>query len=208
MEKAGLCTREQFLEAARNDRSLIADIDPQATSLEGYLFPDTYSFTRTQSLTDMIAVMTKHFRQVAQEVGLSSDTHKVVTMASIVEKETGAPEERPLVAGVYYNRLNRGMAFGADPTVVYAALLQNRYRGTIYQSDLDSDSPYNTYKVAGLPPGPIANPGRKSLEAALHPAETNYLFFVSDNNGHHRFAATAAEHDRNVAAYRRATAGH
>ena len=129
-------------------------------------------------------------------------------MASIVEKETGVPGERPEVASVYYNRLERRMALGADPTVVYAAQLAGRYRGTIYQSDLQFDSPYNTYRNAGLPPGPIANPGKASLEAALHPARTDYLYFVSDANGHHRFSRTLEEHNRNVAAYRRATGTH
>jgi UPF0755 protein len=206
-EAAGLAPRAEFLEAARKNHSMINDLDPTAQSLEGYLFPDTYRFTRTQSLTDMLAVMTRHFRQQAKAIGLNSDFHKVVTMASIVEKETGAPEERPLVAGVYYNRLGNGMLLGADPTVVYAALLANRYNGVIHQSDLQSDSPYNTYRVAGLPPGPIANPGRASLEAALRPQQTDYLYFVSDNTGHHRFARTGAEHDRNVALYRHATGG-
>ena len=129
-----------------------------------------------------------------------------MTIASIVEKETAVPEERPLVASVYYNRLARNMMLGADPSVVYAALVAGRYRGTIYQSDLQFDSPYNTYKYAGLPPGPISNPGAASLEAAMNPAHTDYLYFVSDNNGHHRFSRTAEEHERNVAAYRRAVA--
>ena len=206
-EASGLATHAEFLDAARKNHAMINDLDPTAQSLEGYLFPDTYRFTRTQSLTDMLTVMTRRFRQEARAIGLNSDFHKVVTMASIVEKETGAPEERPLVAGVYYNRLGNGMLLGADPTVVYAALLANRYNGVIHQSDLDSDSPYNTYRVAGLPPGPIANPGRASLAAALHPQQTDYLYFVSDGNGHHRFARTGAEHDKNVALYRHATAG-
>ena len=206
-EASGLATRAEFLDAARKNHAMINDLDPSAQSLEGYLFPDTYRFTRTQSLTDMLTVMTRHFRQEAKAIGLNSDFHKVVTMASIVEKETGAPEERPLVAGVYYNRLGNGMLLGADPTVVYAALLANRYNGVIHQSDLDSTSPYNTYRVAGLPPGPIANPGRASLAAALRPQQTDYLYFVSDNNGHHRFARSGAEHDRNVALYRHSTAG-
>jgi UPF0755 protein len=127
-------------------------------------------------------------------------------MASIVEKETAVPDERPLVAGVYYNRLDRNMLLGADPTVIYAALLAGRYRGTIYQSDLQYDSPYNTYKFPGLPPGPIANPGAGSLQAAMHPTESEFLYFVSDNNGHHRFSKNAAEHEKNVAAYRKAVA--
>jgi len=153
--------------------------------------------------------MVRRFRQEAQKIGLlgNRDMHGIVTMASIVEKETAAPEERPLVAGVYYNRLARNMLLGADPSVIYAALLTGRYRGTIYQSDLEFDSPYNTYRYPGLPPGPIANPGVASLEAAMHPAHSDFLYFVSDNNGHHRFARTSEEHARNVTSYRKAVTG-
>jgi len=131
-----------------------------------------------------------------------------VTMASIVEKETAVAEERALVAGVYYNRLKRNMLLGADPTVIYAAMLAGRYRGTIYQSDLQYESPYNTYKFPGLPPGPIANPGAAALEGAMNPQVTEYVYFVSDANAHHRFSETAAEHEKNVAAYRKASASH
>ena len=206
VEQAGLGSAADFVAVAQHDVSLLRDIDPQATSLEGYLFPDTYQFTRIDTPHDIAAAMVHRFRQAAQKIGLLGrpDIGKIVTVASIVEKETAAPEERPLVAGVYYNRLEKGMLLGADPTVVYAALLNGRYRGTIYQSDLQFDSPYNTYKFPGLPPGPIANPGVASLEAALYPRETEYLYFVSDNNGHHRFSSSAAEHDKNVAAYRKA----
>ena len=204
IEQAGLGKRDEFLKVARADIALIHDLDPQATSLEGYLFPDTYRVTRTQTLHDIAAAMVHRFRQAAQNAGLTKDFHDTVTMASIVEKETGAPEERPEVASVFYNRLSRHMVLATDPTVIYAALLNNRYRGTIYRSDLQYDSPYNTYRNQGLPPGPICNPGRASLQAALHPASTDYLFFVSDNRGHHNFSRTEAEHARNVAAYRRA----
>ena len=202
--QAGLRKRDDFLKVARADIALIHDLDPEATSLEGYLFPDTYRLTRTQTLHDIAAAMVHRFRQAAQNAGLTKDFHATVTMASIVEKETGAPEERPEVASVFYNRLSRHMVLATDPTVIYAALLNNRYRGTIYRSDLQYDSPYNTYRNQGLPPGPICNPGRASLQAALHPASTDYLFFVSDNRGHHNFSRTEAEHARNVAAYRRA----
>jgi UPF0755 protein len=123
-----------------------------------------------------------------------------------VEKETAVDAERPEVASVFYNRLKRHMTLSTDPTVIYAALLNDRYRGSIYRSDLQYDSPYNTYRNAGLPPGPISNPGKASLQAAMHPATTDYLYFVSDNQGHHRFSSTSAEHARNVAAYRRAVA--
>jgi peptidoglycan lytic transglycosylase G len=206
VESAGLGKRDDFLAVARSETSLVRDLDPQAPSLEGYLFPDTYHFTRTQSAHDMAAAMVHRFRQAAREAGVSQDFHNIVTMASIVEKETSVPEERPEVAGVFYNRLQKNMVLATDPTVIYAALLNNHYRGTIYESDLHFDSPYNTYRYAGLPPGPIANPGRAALEAALHPAGTGYLYFVSDNQGHHRFSRTAGEHARNVAEYRRAVA--
>jgi len=208
VEQAGLGSAGDFLIAARSDLFLVRDIDPQAKSLDGYLFPDTYEFTRIDSAHDIVAAMVHRFRQQAHSIGLlgRSDTHKIVTMASIVEKETGDPNERPIVASVYYNRLARNMPLAADPSVIYAALLAGRYRGTIYASDLQFDSPYNTYKYAGLPPGPIANPGTASLQAALHPAHTDYLYFVSDNNGHHRFARDLEEHARNVALYRRSVA--
>ncbi len=208
VEQAGLGPASDFLIAAKNDLFLLRDIDPNAKSLEGYLFPDTYEFTRIDSAHDIAAAMLRRFRQEAQKINLlgRADTHAVVTMASIVEKETGDPNERPLVAGVYYNRLSKNMTLAADPSVIYAALLFGRYRGTIYASDLQFDSPYNTYKYSGLPPGPIANPGVASLEAALHPAHTAFLYFVSDNNGHHRFARDLEEHARNVAAYRRSVA--
>ena len=224
VQLAGLGSAQDFLNAANGDVALIRDLDPKAASLEGYLFPDTYGFTRTQSMHDMIAVMVHRFRREAAQAGLicavaqpqpssaesgaagCADIHAVVTLASIVEKETAAPEERPLVAGVYYNRLQRRSALAADPTVIDAALVSGRYTGAIHQSDLQFDSPYNTYRHAGMPPGPIANPGRASLEAALRPASTDFLYFVSNGNGHHRFARTLDEHSRNVAAFRRAVA--
>ncbi|MGC2109997.1 MAG: endolytic transglycosylase MltG [Candidatus Korobacteraceae bacterium] len=210
VEQAGLGPAADFLTAARSDLFLVRDLDPNATSLEGYLFPDTYEFTRIDSTHDIAAAMVRRFRQEAQKIGLlgNSDMHRIVTMASIVEKETAAPEERPKVASVYYNRLGKNMTLAADPSVIYAALLVGRWRGTIYESDLQYDSPYNTYKYAGLPPGPIANPGVASLEAAMHPAQTDFLYFVSDNNGHHRFARDPEEHARNVAAYRKAVAAN
>jgi UPF0755 protein len=204
VEEAQLGKRDDFLKIVHTDTALVKDLDPQAPSLEGYLFPDTYHFTRTQSLHDMAAAMVRRFRQEAKELGLSQNIHFVVTMASIVEKETGAPEERPEVASVFYNRLEKHMVLATDPSVIYAALLNNRYNGVIHQSDLHFDSPYNTYRSAGLPPGPISNPGKASLQAAMHPAHTDYLFFVSDNQGHHRFARTDSEHAANVKAYRRA----
>jgi UPF0755 protein len=183
---------------------LISDLAPEATSLEGYLFPNTYQFTRTESLEEMAAAMVHQFRTVAQEIGLNTDIPRVVTMASIVEKETAAPEERPLVASVYYNRLAQNMALDADPSVIYAELQTGTYQGSLHHADMAVNSPYNTYRFPGLPPGPIGNPGRSSLEAALHPDNSKFLYFVSDGNGHHRFARSLEEHNRNVAAYRHA----
>ena len=128
-------------------------------------------------------------------------------MASLIEKEVAQDSERPLVAGVFVNRLARNMPLATDPTVVYAALLENRYRGTIYASDLQNPSPYNTYRHPGLPPGPIANPGVAALKAALDPAKTDYLYFVADAQGHSRFSATLKEHAAQVQQYREATRG-
>ncbi len=206
IEASGLGARADFLRAAA-DPGLVADLDPAAASLEGYLFPDTYRFTRTQSMHDLVAAMVHRFRQEAKAVGLADDVHGVVTLASIVEKETAVPEERPLVAGVYANRLRLNMALDADPSVIYASLLAGRYSGSLHQSELQAESPYNTYRNSGLPPGPIANPGRAALAAALHPAPTDFLYFVSDAQGHHRFARSLEEHNRNVAQYRNAAAG-
>jgi len=206
IEAAGLGSSKDFLAVAMHDTGLIRAIDPQAKSLEGYLFPDTYLFSRTMSMRDMAAAMVRRFQKEAQTLGLDADTHRLVTLASIVEKETAAPEERSEVASVYANRLSKNMALAADPTVVYAAELAGNYRGAIYQSDLQSSSPYNTYRAVGLPPGPIACPGVASLKAAMQPAQTPYLFFVAagDGSGHHHFAATFDQHERNVIAYRHA----
>ncbi len=208
MEDAGLGPAADFLRIAETQTRLISDLAPGAKSLEGYLFPNTYEFTRTQSLEEMAATMVHQFRQVAQEIGLNAslnaDISKVVTMASIVEKETAAPDERPLVAGVYFNRLEQKMALDADPSVIYAELLAGTYQGSLHHADLAVNSPYNTYRFPGLPPGPIGNPGKSALQAALHPESTKFLYFVSDGNGHHRFARSLEEHNKNVTAYRHA----
>jgi UPF0755 protein len=207
MEDAGLGSAADFLHIAETRTQLISDLAPEAKSLEGYLFPNTYQFTRTQSLEEMAATMIHQFRQVAQQIGLNSgsnlDVARVVTMASIVEKETAAPEERPRVASVYYNRLIHKMALDADPSVIYAEQLTGTYQGSLHHADLAMNSPYNTYRFPGLPPGPIANPGKGALEAAMHPDSTEFLYFVSDGNGHHRYARSLEEHNRNVTAYRR-----
>jgi UPF0755 protein len=206
IEDAGLGPAQDFVKVATTDPALIADLAPNATSLEGYLFPNTYYFTRTQSMHDMAAEMVKEFRQRAEEIGLtkdSTDIAAIVNLASIIEKETSVPEERNEVAGVYSNRLASHIPLQADPSVIYAELLQGTYTGALHHEDMQFSSAYNTYRHAGLPPGPIANPGKSSLQAAMHPAQTSDYYFVSDGNGHHRFAATLEEHNRNVAALRR-----
>ncbi|MCU1310012.1 MAG: aminodeoxychorismate lyase [Candidatus Angelobacter sp.] len=206
LEEAGVCKREDFLKIARTDTSLIADIAPEPKSLEGYLFPDTYHFSRTQTPHDVAAMMVKRFKQEAAAIGLNANVHRTVTLASIVEKETGVRSERPLVAGVFENRLAHHIGLATDPSVIYASLLVGKFDGTIHQSDLALDSPYNTYKFAGLPPGPIANPGRESLKAAMQPTQTDYLYFVANNLGGHNFARTIDEHNHNVALYRQGLA--
>ena len=204
IQDAGLGSSQDFLRVATSSTNLISDLAPDAGNLEGYLFPSTYEFTRTQTMEEMAAVMVKQFRQVAREIGLNTDIEKTVTLASIIEKETAVPEERPLVASVYYNRMADKLPLQADPSVIYAELLQGSYAGALHHADLRFKSAYNTYAHSGLPPGPIGNPGKTSLEAALHPATTDYFYFVSDGNSHHRFARSLEEHNRNVAAYRRA----
>ncbi len=222
VQNAGLGSSEDFLKVATSDTALIADLAPDAKTLEGYLFPNTYEFTRMQGMEEIAAAMVKQFRQVAKEIGLTpeakitnvknTDLHgndilQTVILASIIEKETAALEERPLVASVYYNRMARHGLLQADPSVIYAELLQGSYGGALHHADMQFDSAYNTYTHAGLPPGPIGNPGRSSLEAAMHPANTDYFYFVSNGNGHHRFAHSLEEHNQNVAAYRKVMSG-
>jgi UPF0755 protein len=205
VQDAQLGSKESFLAAANQDVALITDIDPGAKNLEGYLFPDTYRFQRHQPASQLLAAMVRRFRQSSASIGLGGDYHQIVTMASLVEKETPVAEDRPLVASVLKNRLAQDMPLMTDPTVIYAALLEKQYRGAIYQSDLKRDSAYNTYRHSGLPPGPICSPGIASLQAAMHPADSKFLYFVADAgaSGHSRFATTLEEHERNVSAYRR-----
>jgi len=207
VEAAQLGSKEAFLEAVKRNVALISDMDPDARSVEGYLFPDTYQFQRLVTTDQIVAAMVRRFRQTAARIDLNQNYHNVVTMASLVERETPIGSERPLVASVFANRIAKGMPLMTDPSVIYADLLNGKYRGTIYQSDLDGDSPYNTYKHTGLPPGPICNPGIQSLKAAMAPAHTQFLYFVAattDPEGHSRFARTLEEHQQNVQAYRRA----
>jgi UPF0755 protein len=207
LEQAGFGPQREFLEEARKQAALVADIDPAAKSLEGYLFPDTYHFSPKATPEQIAMAMVKRFRQAALQVGLTGDVHKVVTLASLVERETAIDAERPLVASVFENRLAKSMPLMTDPAVIYGLQLQRAWRGTIYASDLKRDTPYNTYVHAGLPPGPVANPGIPSLKAAMQPAQSNYLYFVAANDnpqGKSIFASTLDEHNRNVALYRQA----
>ncbi len=247
IEAAGLGPAQDFLKVAQSDTALIADIAPGARSLEGYLFPDTYEFSRMMSMQEMAEAMVCQFHVVAQQIGLltgqagetvasgsgrsghvcvvvriqsrdakddpsitptdPSDVQRAVIMASIVEKETAVAEERPVVASVYYNRLAKNIALDADPSVIYAELLAGTYQGALHHADMQFTSPYNTYRHAGLPPGPIGNPGRSALEAAMHPAQSDFYYFVADAQGHHRFARSIEEHNKNVVAYRQAMRG-
>ena len=186
---------------------LIADLDPDATSLEGYLFPDTYHFPRKFGPQQICAAMVRRFRAVAGQIGLKGNVHRVVTMASLVERETAVDAERPQVASVFENRLAKKMPLMTDPSVIYGLELDGRWRGAIHQSDLKLDTPYNTYLHTGLPPSPVANPGMKSLMAAMAPAHTDYLYFVAagaNPQGRSLFSSTIEEHARNVAGYRHA----
>jgi UPF0755 protein len=204
---AGLGSRDAFLAAERQHTELLDWIPKQGAppqSLEGYLFPDTYSFSRHATPVQMLSAMVRRFHHVSTQLGLNGDVQQIVTMASLVEKEVNQDAERSLVAGVFTNRLAKGIPLATDPTVIYAALLEDRWRGTIYASDLQSASLYNTYKHAGLPPGPICNPGIASLRAAMAPAKTDYLYFVSDAAGHSRFSTDLKQHAEQVQAYREA----
>ena len=190
--------------AAAGDPSAIQVLDPGAADLEGYLFPETYPLSRHTDATKLVNLMTARFEHVltpelraeAKAKGLT--IRQVVTLASIVEKETAKPEERPVVAAVYENRLRIGMPLQCDPTLIFALERTGKYHGNLRHDDLMFDSPYNTYRYRGLPPGPIASPGRASIEAVLRPTADPFLYFVSRNDGSHVFAKTLDEHNRNV----------
>ena len=202
-ESSGLGTRDDFLREAR-DVSRIQSIDPEVSSLEGYLFPDTYQLPRAAGAKGTVDAMVAGFLRAfdtdlrATAAARFMSPREVVTIASLVEKETGTPEERAVISAVYQNRLRIRMGLQCDPTVIYALQLAGRWNGNLTREHLRIDSPYNTYRHAGLPPGPIAAPGRASLEAAVKPAAVPYLYFVSRNDGTHVFASTLAEHNRNV----------
>ena len=194
LDAEGIMSGQDFLKAAE--------------TMEGFLFPSTYrlshSITPAALCQMMNAQFHKEWKKLMPDPG--TDMVKVVTLASMIEKETGVPAERPIVASVFTNRLRAGMALDCDPTVIYAALLEDRYRGAIHRSDLDNKNPYNTYQHAGLPPGPIANPGASSLAAALHPSETDFFYFVAKPGGDgHVFTSNLAAHNKAVESYRRGT---
>ncbi len=202
VQVAKLGTRDEFLKAEMLHVELVRAWSPQALSLEGYLFPDTYKFSRHATSVQMLSAMVKRFGQQAARLGLTgTDVSRMVTMASLIEKEVHVDAERPEVASVFENRLAMGMPLQTDPAVIYASLLRGTWTGVIHQSELHSDSAYNTYAHAGLPPGPVCNPGVAALKAAMHPAKTEYLYFVADANGHTKFAKSLADHNANVAAY-------
>jgi UPF0755 protein len=208
---------DEFLQAASNPE-LIHDLAPRAKTLEGFLFPSTYRLSRHPVAIELTAEMVKKFKEEWARISAEAMTgepsarsnasvESVVTLASLVERETPRPEERPLVAGVFENRLRHGIPLQCDPTVIYALERISQYRGVLTGRELHFDSPYNTYENRGLPPGPIGNPGEASLRAALQPARTDYLYFVANTQGGHFFSATLAEHNKNVTKYRRLLAG-
>jgi UPF0755 protein len=218
LEAEKLMTADDFLSAAQNPE-LIRDMAPHAKTLEGFLFPATYFLPRHPTPTDVTAEMVHKFKEEWQRIAPPESRRdttglehgrpvaSVVTLASLVERETPKPEERPLVAGAFENRLRKNIPLQCDPTVIYAMQDAGQYRGRLTGADLHFPSPYNTYVHAGLPPGPIGNPGEASLRAALDPAKTDYLYFVANTQGGHFFAATLTEHNLNVTKYRRLLAG-
>ena len=203
---SGFGTADEFLDASRKaDR--IASLDPDATDLEGYLFPDTYALPRTATAADLVEAMVARFEQAFDEplrrdvVDAGRTVREIVTLASLIERETALAEERAVVSAVYTNRLRIDMALQCDPSVIYALERAGLYEGNLTRDNLRYDSPYNTYVYPGLPPGPIAAPGRSALEAAVRPADAGYLYFVSRNDGSHVFASSLREHNRNVREY-------
>ncbi|MGI4854490.1 MAG: endolytic transglycosylase MltG [Janthinobacterium lividum] len=202
VQSAGLGSATEFLQGGHRNTDLIATWSPAATSLEGYLYPDTYRFSRHATVRSMQAAMVARFRTAAGKLGLAGNLQRTVTLASLVEKEVRFDDERGLAAGVFENRLAAGMPLQTDPTVIYTAMLAGSWSGTIHQSDLQRASPYNTYRQGGLPPGPICSPGAAALRAAAHPTLTDKLYFVADHTGHTKFSAGLKEHAQQVESYR------
>ena len=203
ISRAGLRGDQDFINRA-TDPEVSRRHGIAAPTLEGYLFPETYFFPKAATPDEIIAHMLQRFRSHfpsqwenrAAELGMS--VHEAVTLASIIEKETADPSERPLISSVFHNRLKRGMRLETDPTVIYGT---KHFNGNLTRKHLETPHPYNTYLNRGLPPGPIANPGKEALEAALYPARTDYLFFVSKNNGTHHFSTSLSDHNRAVQRY-------
>ena len=214
LEAAKYMSADDFLKAAE-DPSQINDLFPEARTLEGFLFPATYNLPKHAPAEELTGMMVRKFRDALADVlpngsewsDPTISISSVVTLASLVERETPKPDERPLVAGVFTNRLVKNIPLQCDPTVIYALQMDDEYKGTLTLRDLRINSPYNTYRNRGLPPGPIGNPGEVALRAALHPATTDYLYFVANAQGGHFFAATLAEHNENVAKYHRLLRG-
>ena len=206
--RAGFGPVEEFVEAFR-DTTPIRGLDDEAVDLEGYLFPDTYSLAKGTTPRAIVALMVARFKEVFGPEGIAAarardlTVRQVVTLASLVERETARPDEDRLVASVFTNRLRRGMRLQCDPTVIYAMAMRNLYDGNIRKRDLSIDSLYNTYLYAGLTPGPIGSPSASALRAAVEPAETEYLYFVSMNTGRHYFSRTLDEHNRAVWEYQK-----
>jgi len=206
----GWLAREEFFRLAADTGFIRDELRINADSLEGYLFPDTYYLTRGQKGREIITMMAARLRSVLAEMGVAEEgrvahgltLHELLTMASIVEKETAAPTERPLIARVFLNRLQMGMRLQTDPTVIYGLAM---FDGNLTRTHLRTPTPYNTYVINGLPPGPIGNPGRASIEAVLRPADGSYLYFVSKNDSTHHFSQTLAEHNRAVQQYQKRT---
>ena len=216
LQEAGFMSADEFLRAANNPE-LVRDLAPHAETLEGFLYPATYELPHHPAAAELTARMIEKFREEWHQldppggdpagIAVGRPVLSVVTLASLVERETPKPEERPLVAGVFENRLRKHMLLQCDPTVIYALQRTGAYNDSLSSKDLKLDSPYNTYEHGGLPPGPIGNPGAVSLKAALEPANTAYLYFVANTQGGHFFSATLEEHNRNVTRYRRLLAG-
>ena len=203
LENMGIASKEKFLAAAA-DPNLLAALGLQDKGIEGYLFPSTYHFVPATSERDMILAMAEQFRKVSLPLLLRGSNdhkltpHQILTLASIIEKETGVESERPLVSAVFHNRLKRQMALQSDPTVIYGI---KNFNGNLTRKDLSEPTPYNTYRIVALPPGPICNPGLSSIRAALQPADVSYLYFVSKNDGTHLFSDTIEAHNQAVKTY-------
>lgn len=203
LENMGIASKEKFLAAAA-DPNLLATLGLQDKGIEGYLFPSTYHFVPATSERDMILAMAEQFRKMSLPLLLRGTgdhkltPHEILTLASIIEKETGVESERPLVSAVFHNRLKRQMALQSDPTVIYGI---KNFNGNLTRKDLNEPTPYNTYRIAALPPGPICNPGLSSIRAALQPADVPYLYFVSKNDGTHLFSDTIEAHNQAVKTY-------